>query len=155
MDYQIEPLATHPELIPLLAQWQHQEWQHLNPPSYDLQSRIEEYQQAISTSGLPVMLVAHHNGQALGSIRLIENDMASHPELGPWLASLYVHPDFRGQGIAMHLISEIENVARQLGFQHIYLYTEDRQLMYQRLGWQKQFSEHYYNKEVEVMTKVL
>jgi predicted N-acetyltransferase YhbS len=155
MNYLIEPVAKHIELIPVLAHWHHQEWQHLNPESYDLQSRIKEYQEVVNSPGLPAMLVAHNNSQALGSVRLIKNDMDTHPELGPWLASLYVHPDFRRQGIATSLIRELEDVTRQLGFQDLYLFTEDRQQMYQKLGWQQLLIERYYNEQVVIMVKHL
>ena len=155
MDFLIEPLTNHPQLIPLLAEWHHQEWQHLNPESYDLQSRIKEYQEAASSSGLPSMLVAHNNGQALGSVRLIKNDLDTHPELSPWLASLYVHPDYRRRGIATRLITELEDFTLQLGFQRLYLFTEDRQQMYQKLGWEQQFVEDYHQQPVTVMAKYL
>lgn len=155
MPFQIDPLATHPELIPVLAQWHQQEWQHLNPPSYDLQARIMEYHQAVSSTALPQMWLAHNNGQALGSARLIEHDMETHPELNPWLASLYVHPEFRRQGIATRLIKKVEFVAQQLGFHRLYLYTEDRQHMYQQLGWLEQFREEYFDEMVVVMAKQL
>ena len=154
LNYQIEPLVNHPEFIPLLAKWHHEQWQHLNPASYDLQARINDYQHATSTN-IPAMLVAYKNDQPLGSVRLIEHDMENHPELTPWLASLYVHPDSRGQGIGSSLIQEIEKLAQQLGFMQLYLYTEDKHQLYKRLGWQELFREDYYDQQVIVMSKVI
>lgn len=156
MHCRIDHLAKYPGLIPVLARWHHRQWQHLNPASYDLQARINDYQQtATDPISLPQMLIAHINGHALGSARLVVSDMDTHPELTPWLASLYVPPDFRRQGIATRLIAEIENSAKQLGFESLYLFTEDRKNMYQKLGWQEQFSENYFNERVFVMVKNL
>lgn len=156
MHCKIDHLARYPGLIPVLARWHHREWQHLNPETYDLQARINEYQQtATDLASLPQMLIAHINGHALGSVRLIMSDMDTRPELSPWLASLYVPPDFRRQGIATRLISEIEIVAKQSGFEQLYLFTEDKCEMYNRLGWQEQSHEKYYEKQVIVMTKSL
>ncbi|MGD8783074.1 MAG: GNAT family N-acetyltransferase [Thioalkalispiraceae bacterium] len=155
MQYRIEPIARRPELIPVLAQWHDQEWRHLNPAHYDLQARIAEYQQATTSSPLPVMLVAHQQGAAMGSARLIADDMETHPELSPWLASLYVHPDYRQQGVATRLINEIELSANRLGFEQIYLFTEDKAQLYKRLDWQEYAHDVYFGQSVMIMKKAL
>lgn len=156
MHFKIDPLSKYPGLIPVLARWHHREWKHLNHESYDLETRIEDYRQAVTnTSSLPQMLVAHLNGHALGSARLIESDMDTHPELGPWLASLFVPPDFRRQGIASRLIPEIESVARQLGHSKIYLFTEDMEDLYKKQEWQPECCEEYYGETVTIMSKIL
>lgn len=156
MHFKIDRLAKYPGLIPVLAKWHHRQWQHLNPESYDEQARREDYLRATAdTTSLPQMLVAHINGHALGSARLIKNDMDTHPELTPWLASLYVPPDFRRHGVATRLITEIETMAKQFGFDQIYLFTEDKTAMYSKLGWSELFREKYYGEEVSVMTKSL
>lgn len=153
MPCQIDPLADFPDMIQTLAEWHDLEWRHLNPDNYDLQARISEYRQANSPDHIPVMLVAHDNSKPMGSVRLIDDDMETHPELAPWLASLYVHPDFRRQGIATRLISEIEKTAKRLGFDQLYLFTEDRKDFYKKLGWRELFRETYYSENVTVMTK--
>jgi len=156
MHCKIDHLEKYPGLIPVLARWHHREWQHLNPVTYDLQARVNDYQQTTSDStSLPQMLVAHLNGHALGSARLVMNDMDSHPELSPWLASLFVPPDFRRHGIATQLITEIEITAKQLGFDQLYLYTEDKSEMYSNLGWQEQRRESYYGEQVTILSKKL
>ena len=155
MPCQIDYLAKFPDLIPILASWHQREWQHLNPDSYSIEARIAEYQDALEPDRIPVMLVAHDSGKPLGSVRLIDDDMESHPELAPWLASLYVHPHFRRQGIATQLVRETENLARQLGYEQLFLYTEDRDDLYQALGWNELFREQYYEQIVTVMSKVL
>jgi GNAT superfamily N-acetyltransferase len=155
MSGKIDPLAIHPELIATLAEWHDREWRHLNPDSYDIQARIEDYRRAMDPDQIPVMLVAHDNGKPMGSVQLINDDMETHPELSPWLASLYVHPEYRQQGIATRLILEIEETARQLGFDQLYLFTEDRDSFYKKLGWRELFREIYYGESVTVMQKHL
>ena len=155
MHFKIDRLVKYPGLIPVLAKWHHRQWQHLNPDSYDEQARREDYRLAIDSTGLPQMLIAHINGHALGSARLIQSDLDTHPELTPWLASLYVPPDFRLHGVATRLIAEIENMAKQFGFKKIYLFTEDKSGMYTKLGWQEQFREKYHGEDIIVMSKQL
>ncbi len=155
MQYQISPLADIRSAIPVLAEWQHQEWQHLNSESYDLSARIADYQQIAEANSFPVMFVAHKNGRPLGSARLIDNDMDTHPELNPWLASLYVYKDYRHKGIGSALIHQIENTAATLNFETIYLFTEDKQSIYKKQAWKILANETYYNEAVTIMHKHL
>jgi hypothetical protein len=46
-------------------------------------------------------------------------------------------------------------MAKQFGFDQIYLFTEDKTEMYSKLGWSELFREKYYGEDVSVMTKSL
>lgn len=153
MLFQISPLNAIPAAIEKLADWHHQEWQHLNDPAYDLKARITEYE--TYTNHYPTMFVAHQNSTPLGSARLVENDMDTHPELYPWLASLYVHQDYRQNGIGSALIKITEKAATDLNFESIYLFTEDMQTLYLNHGWEVYSKEQYYDQAVTIMSKHL
>lgn len=155
MPYQISPLAEVISSIPVLAEWHHREWQHLNSDSYDLEARIHDYRQTALSAHLPVMYVAHLNDNPLGSARLVKNDMQTHPELSPWLASLYVHEQYRRQGIATALIKSIESAALERQFRTLYLFTENQQPLYKNLAWQVISEETYFNEKVTIMEKKL
>jgi len=155
MQFQISPVAKIPSAIPLLADWHHQEWQHLNSQNYNLKARITDYEQIAATKVFPAMLVAHKNQTPLGSIRLIENDMDTHPELSPWIASLYVSEEYRRLGIGTALIANIETTAIELNFKKIYLFTENHQAIYKRQRWEIFSNEMYFNQNVTIMHKQL
>ncbi len=155
MHFKISPLAEITSAIPVLANWHHQEWKHLNDPAYDLSARINDYEKIIDADSFPAMFVAHNEDTALGSVRLIDDDMDTHPELTPWLASLYVHPDYRHKGIGSALIQTIEDTASKLNFKTIYLFTEDKQTIYQKQDWQIYANEIYYDQAVTIMCKTL
>lgn len=155
MRYQISPLADIKSAIPVLATWHHQEWLHLNDPDYNLNVRIADYEQIANANSFPAMFVAHQNMKPLGSVRLIAEDMDTHPELSPWLASLYVHQDYQRKGIGSALIKKIEHTAGKLNFKTIYLFTEDKQAIYKNLAWQVFANETYLNQAVTIMSKTL
>src|SRR6478735_6719221 len=84
--------------IPTIARWHFDEWGYLNPGK-TLEYRIERMQRYLSADAIPSMLIAIENGEVLGTAALVESDMDSHPELTPWLASVYIREDQRGRGL--------------------------------------------------------
>lgn len=152
-NYRIDYLKNHSHYIPLLASWHQQQWRHLNPPQYDIQQRRNEYLQACQLDDIPLMLIAHDGQDVLGSVRIIVDDMETHPQWSPWLASLFVAEPYRRQGIAQALITRALQEAGRLGYARLYLFTEDQQLYYQRLGWQVIMHESYYDENVYVMRR--
>ncbi len=96
----------------------------------DLTVRIK----ACHKETLPVRLVAVLNGQCVGTVSLVENDLACR-EYTPWLAALIVDKYFRGRGIGRQLISFVQELARQIGYKELYLRTEHASGYYRKLGW--------------------
>ena len=88
--FHIDYLADNAELIPLLAQWHYAEWPLDSVPS--VEARIELIRNRLGRREMPTTLVAVRDANPLGFVSLISNNMDSHPELFPWLASLYVPP---------------------------------------------------------------
>ena len=135
MEIEISPVQDIQHAIPFLAPYHHEEWQHLNNENFSIKDRVEEYKSAGDPDELPVMLVAHQGIDCFGSVRLVAHDMDNHPELSPWLASLYVLKEYRYQNIATRLIDALIAKARMLGIQVVYLYTEHQADYYQKRNW--------------------
>jgi RimJ/RimL family protein N-acetyltransferase len=75
---------------------------------------IHEWCQNIDL-GRNLPLLAFHDGQIIG-------DATLHQQLGGWKrhigrVSVLVHPQFRGRGLAKALVSEVLDLARQLGLE--------------------------------------
>ncbi len=85
---------------------------------------------------LPIMLIATAEDEPAGCVVLRETDLEGWEHVGPWLASLYVSPDYRGRGVGSLLTRSVENLAAKLGYRELYLFTPDAQGLYQRLGWE-------------------
>ena len=158
---QIDALADHPSFIPTLAQWHHEQWKHLNPGD-TVEERIARLQAHLGKGQIPATFVAlsHPDGpgsereraQVLGSASLIAHDMDTHPEFSPWLASVFVAPQHRGQGIGTALVRRIGEEARTLGVSRLYLFTTpDKHKFYARLGWSLIESTRYRGYQQIVM----
>ena len=154
-EFRIDLAADYPHYLEIIAPWHHRQWRHLNPPGDTVDRRLRRYRQECNAKRIPLMVVAHDGERVMGSARLVECDMETHPELSPWLASLYVHPDFRGRGIATALIQRIEQHAHALGHARLYLYTEDGEAFYAPRGWRTLGRETYRGEEVVIMQRAL
>jgi predicted N-acetyltransferase YhbS len=146
----IERLQQHPEWIPLLAGWHHGQWASYNPGE-TLADRIARLKRHAADDALPLTWVAFSQGVLLGSASLVAADMEIRPELTPWLASVFVAPEHRRQGLGRSLVSHVTEQARLQGYRSLFLFTPDRELFYQQLGWQVVERPEFHGSQVAVM----
>lgn len=149
----ILPLAECPDLIPTVAAWHRGQWGHLYPESTEADYLAELARHG--AEGIPHTRVAlAKDGRALGSASLVAEDIDGDPRT-PWLASVFVSPDARGQGIGAALVGAIEAAAARLGTERLWLFTPDRQRLYAALGWQEEELRDYRTQRITVMSKRL
>jgi len=143
-------LREVPDFLPTLAQWHQHEWSYLNPGE-DLRGRIARMQQYLGAGFVPSTYVAIGR-QLLGSAAIVAHDMELHQEWTPWLASVFVAPAFRRQGIAQALIAHVISEAARHGFDRIYLFTPNHADYYGRLGWERMEALEYRGADVTIMS---
>ena len=85
--------------------------------------------------GYETALLAEVDGRPAGSCLFVREEIDPKHDLTPWLAALYVAPEFRKQGIASALVHAIEQHARDVGCRRLYLYTISAEGLYAKLGW--------------------
>lgn len=100
----------------------HEWWKNTDVTYLKFQSGIKPMTINI---GIPMALVAHQDEQYVGSVLLIENDMDARPQYSPWIAALWVEPEFRRKGVADELIHAVRAEAEKLGFNKCYLCATD------------------------------
>jgi GNAT superfamily N-acetyltransferase len=143
-------LRSAPEHLLTIAKWHHEQWGYLNPGS-TVDTRIEKMQRYLTGAVMPSMYICVDGDRVLGTAALVESDMDSHPELSPWLASVYVHKDYRQQGIGSLLVNKVTAVAKTLGYSPLYLFTPDQEHFYRGLGGQFIAQESYRGGEATLM----
>ncbi len=148
---QIENIKHHLNAIDTLSEAQFELWRPLTG-----RNTLEEYRKllhfAAESESLPTTLVAVENATVLGSVNALENDLPLRPDIAPWLAQLYVFPNFRGQGAGALLIAGAIAEARKLNRSIIYLYTSGTlPSYYERLGWSRMEEIAYLGKRRVIM----
>ena len=149
----IVDLIDVPEAIDLLAGWHHQEWSYLNP-LLSLAQRKHKMKNFLSPQFIPSTFVAQSE-RILGCAAIVESDMDTYKHFTPWLASVFVAPEERGQGIGSTLVKHVMAEAKKHGINKLYLFTPDQVPFYEKLGWKLMFKENYREHEVFVMCVVL
>ncbi len=150
----IAHLADHPEFIPELAQLHFAEWSYLHPDE-TIEDKTRYLMSNCGRAGVPSFIIALEDTELIGSASLVEQDMDNREELTPWLADVFVKPEYRGRGVATSLVRRIEDEARSAGIVRLFLYTPDAAGLYRRLGWTVIETCEYKGAAVVIMTKAV
>ncbi|MBE6564127.1 MAG: GNAT family N-acetyltransferase [Ruminococcaceae bacterium] len=68
--------------------------------------------------------VAMVNGQIVGMITIMKSDYYPLPEIFPWISTLFVSEEYRGNRISGKLIDFANHYAKEIGFDKTYIPTE-------------------------------
>lgn len=151
---EIAYLNDRPEFARRLARLQAEEWQHLYR-EWDFAVAIAEFAVQHADGRWPTTLIALRGATLLGSVSVIHDDLPGWERLNPWLASLYVLEEFRGQGIGSALVGAVERLLVDASVGHAYLFTETGEAFFARLGWQRFADTTVLSYPAVVMHKVV
>jgi len=99
--------------------------------------------------------VAFQGSEPVGSASLKMQEMDTHKHLLHWLGTVYVHPEYRRQGIGSQLVERAMAEAQRPGLSELYLYTVNRERMYARLEWRPVERTRYQEQQVLIMRRDL
>lgn len=102
-------------------------WEPNGAALADVETALSE---SLGPAGFPFSLIAVVDGVFAGTASAIASDLEARPNLGPWIAALWVEPTYRGQGVGEALILEAVARLRAQGFDKIYLCARARLRQY-------------------------
>lgn len=124
--FQVGFLADFPGFIPEVAHWVWREW-YQDRPDWDqerCEDRIRESECNKETPDVTFLALDAVKNAPAGIIQIIQDDeLTGWRDKGPWLASGYVGPSYRGQGLLYRLIDFALNHAQSIGIDRLYFYT--------------------------------
>ena len=83
---------------------------------------------------LPKFYLLLDGEKIVGTYALLSNDLNSRQDLWPWLACLFVEPEYRNRGLAEKLLNHGLAEAKRKGFDMLYL-SSDLENFYEKKGW--------------------
>jgi N-acetylglutamate synthase-like GNAT family acetyltransferase len=85
---------------------------------------------------IPFALVAHEAERFLGTASVIASDLEDLPQYTPWVAAVWVEPEFRQRQIGRALVARAAGSTFELGMDRVYLCAQKtRRNFYLRQGW--------------------
>jgi N-acetylglutamate synthase-like GNAT family acetyltransferase len=133
-----------------IADYHQEEWAHLNDGE-TLEERKVRMQSYLSDNFVPSMYVAKNGDEIIGTAAIVECDLDTKSHLTPWMASIYVFPEHRKKGYSKKLVTHIMEQAKENDIDKLYLYTEDADGLYEKLGWNTISKEKFLNQNIIVM----
>ena len=131
-DIQISPVYPGSAEVAICAQWRIDAFSMLGSSVEAERRSLEAF---VADRTRQVALIARCDGALAGTCLLVPSEIDPLHDVSPWLAGLYVVPDFRRRGIAHRLVRAIEAEALIRDHARLYLYTDDAVGLYERLGW--------------------
>lgn len=145
-EVQIVNIADYPEHLQTVLAWHRAEWAvDESWASYTAHSRPPDR--------IPEMYVALHDGAPIGTSCIHLDDLPTRKDLSPWLAGVYVHPEWRSAGIGQLLTTYAMQRAAALGLTELYLFVYHAGLknFYSKLGWTLASEERYLGEPIFIM----
>ena len=100
-----------------------------------LQDEIKRLEAFTADQARQVALMARCDGAPAGTCLLAQKELEPCHPVSPWLAGLYVTPEYRRRGVGGMLVRAIEDQARQRGNTQLYIYTDDAIAYCENLEW--------------------
>jgi len=148
---EVKHLADRPEAIPTLAAWVYDQWGHWMSPDATPETLAREFEKRTIPGCIPETFVAVEGDAPLGTASLVAHDLPTRMDLSPWLAAVYVAPEFRDRGVGSALVQAVMDEAQALGVERLYLFTPEKMSFYGRLEWQVLERTKHRGRDVTVM----
>lgn len=129
--YNIESLdLNNKQFVKKISQWCYDNWTHeCHDAKIYNKHEYEDYVKNKDECYLHFISIHKESNQICGCVSVVKNDISTYLNYGPWVASLYVCPQYRNNGISKMLLSYlIEYLKVKREYPKIYLWTKKNTL---------------------------
>ena len=153
IDFVISDMPANSNFAHTGAQWAFDHWKETDPDD-NIQWYLNVYSEsAVDSSTLPISLAAITANDGLAGVACVvrDDELPDAMEPGPWVAAVFVNPEYRGMAVGKQLVTEAVRRARELGHSDVYLYTRDVAHWYETFGWERVRETHIHQKPITIM----
>ena len=118
--------------LDLMTRWMYSWWGEKEGYSYEAVRCCLSH--SLKEKGLPQTYGLYVGGRLIGMYQFTYSDLFPRPDIYPWLANVYLEPEFRGKGFGRMLLASVERSAAAAGLAELYLFTVHSGL-YEQFGW--------------------
>jgi len=134
MRIEVKQLSECPEHLLAVGTWIYEEW--WKKPNNSSEVVLRLLRTHTEKDRVPFTVVALANGNPVGSCCVIENDCVHRPQYSPWVAAVYVRPEFRGREVASKLLQEAAKIAARVPVEGLYIDCHVKTVpVYEKSGW--------------------
>lgn len=150
---EIKYLVDRPKDISKIVNWLDGQWGHY----YESGKKAwqKKVNNRLNKEKVPTIFVAVVKDKVVGTASLIESDLDSRKDLSPWLADVFVLPDYRGNKIATKLVTRVLEEAKNIAIPKLYLFTKEAEELYKKLNWQTIEKFNHYGDQHTLMKYTL
>jgi GNAT superfamily N-acetyltransferase len=92
--------------------------------------------ETLAADTMPRAFVAHDGAVFAGTASVIASDVDERPQYTPWVAAVWIEPQFRSRRIGRRLIAHAADHAFNIGVSRVFLTARPaRRSLYENLGW--------------------
>jgi GNAT superfamily N-acetyltransferase len=151
--FRIRRLEADEPAFDIVARWRYEAFYAKDGGTFEeSRGELRTWMQGL---GYEMALLAEIDGQPAGSCLFVREEIDPKHDLTPWLAALYVAPEFRKLGIASALVRAIEQHARNVGCSVLHLYTVTAEPFYTKLGWVTREHFNWHREKFVLMIREL
>lgn len=134
-DITISDLRVQPQFFDTVADRIWRAW--WEPRGIPISYILWRLRENMNAESVPAAFVAHRGATFLGTASVIASDLEDLPQYTPWVAAVWVDPEFREQQIGRALVARAAGAALSQGLARVYLCAPpSRRNFYLRQGWQ-------------------
>lgn len=110
-------------------------WKQFNP-TLDWNETVDKFKnQFTKEEGLPIGYACYDKDTLVGFCTLQKNNLKKYPEIYPWICSVMIFEEYRHQGYGTEMLQEIAKKAKELGYNKVYLWTDQAPEFYKKIGY--------------------
>lgn len=109
-------------------------WSQYNP-LMNRENTEYKFKELYTTDEIPIGLALIDSEKIIGFCVIKKENLKKYPDIFPWLSDVMIFEEYRGKGYGKVLIVEAEKFVKNLGFDTIYVWTDQAPDFYKKMGY--------------------